>query len=311
MTKLGAIPPNGSKRLLVTGAQGFVAGSVIQQAPACWEVHAVSRGPALLQRRGLSWHHCDPADPASPAELFRGIRPTAVIHTAALADIDYCETHPQEARSVNVGFTRVLAELCATQGAQFVFCSTDSIFDGEHAPYEESAPPGPVNVYAQTKIEAEQAVRSLGAQALIARLALVIGLPLLGAGNSFLPKLLASLRAGREVRAAANEVRTPIDVVTLGRALLELAGGSHSGIMHLAGNEAVNRFELGRRTATRFSLPPDLVVATDSSQLRGRARRSRDVSLNNAKARNTLTVPMLGLDDALNLIIQTANAPLV
>ena len=90
------------------------------------------------------------------------------------------------ARAVNVDFTRTLATLCAETGAKLVFCSTDTIFDGEHAPYSEDAVPGPVNFYAETKVEAEQLVSRLGAQAVIARLSLVVGLPVLGAGNSFL-----------------------------------------------------------------------------------------------------------------------------
>jgi dTDP-4-dehydrorhamnose reductase len=262
----------------------------------------------LIQRPGLHWHQLDSTNPTRLGQVFEAARPEVVIHAAAIADIDFCETHPEEARGVNVEFTRVLAELCTKQGARLVFCSTDAVFDGEHAPYGEGSGPSAVNVYAQTKIEAERIVAEQGDRGVIARLALVIGLPVLGSGNSFLPKLLGDLRAGRQVRGHANEVRTPIDVITLGRALLELAGSAHTGIFHLGGNEAVNRFEMGRRIATHFALSPELVIVSDSSQIPGRARRSRDVSLNNAKARAALRTPMLGLDDGLKLIQQTVGA---
>ncbi len=291
---------------MVTGAHGFVAGSIIAQADSSWEVHALSRGGPLLERPGLHWHRLDSTDPAPLAALFQAVRPEVVIHTAAIADIDYCETHPAEARAVNVGFTRALAELCVRQRVRLVFCSTDSVFDGEQAPYDETATPSAVNVYAQTKIEAEKLVTDLGGLAVLARVALVIGLPVLGSGNSFLPKLLADLREGRQVRGYTNEVRTPIDVLTLGRALLELAQAGHTGVIHLAGNEAVSRFEMCRRAALRFGLSPEGVTASDSNRLPGRARRSRDVSLNNARARATLRVPMLGLDAGLALLVQHA-----
>lgn len=297
------------KRLLVTGAGGFVAGSIIQQSGTDWEVHALSRGEALTERPALHWHRGDPRRGDGLADLFRAVRPDAVIHTAALADIDFCETHPAEARAVNVELTRALVALCADHDARLVFCSTDTIFDGEHAPYREEDPPGPVNFYAHTKVEAEQLVARLGPRAVIARLALVMGLPVLGQGNSFLAKLVAALRAGRDVALPANEVRTPIDVITLGRALLELADGTHAGSFHFAGNDSLNRFDMGRRIAVRFGFPPQLVVAADATRIPGRARRARDVSLDNAKARAALRTPLLDLDDALTLILQSAQSP--
>ena len=101
------------KQLIVTGAHGFVAGSVLAQAGDAWEIHAVSRGEPLAQREHLRWHRCDPQSPDQLAQLFREARPDAVIHTAALANIDFCQTNPESARAVNVEFTQMLTDLCA------------------------------------------------------------------------------------------------------------------------------------------------------------------------------------------------------
>jgi dTDP-4-dehydrorhamnose reductase len=292
-------------RLLVTGGHGFVAGSVIQQSASSWEAHVLSRNEPVLERPALHWHRFDPRDSARLAELFTQTRPDAVIHTAALADIDYCEAHPAEARVVNVELTRSLADLCAIHHAKFVFCSTDTIFDGEHAPYGENDPPGPLNCYARTKVEAERIVAHSGAEVVIARLALVLGLPVLGAGNSFLAKIAATLRAGRELNIPADEARSPVDVITAGRALLELAGDTHTGIFHLAGNESLSRFVMARRIATRLDFSPELVVDSPAAKAPGRAPRPRDVSLDNTRARTLLRTAMLDLDDALTLILQT------
>src|SRR5438094_153225 len=116
------------KRLLVTGASGFVSGSVLAQAASEWELHAVSRGPepkgfanAGFSQMGpgshesvlFHWHSVDPLLLRDLAPLFRQIRPNALIHTAALADIDFCQAHPELARAVNVELTRSLAKLSA------------------------------------------------------------------------------------------------------------------------------------------------------------------------------------------------------
>jgi dTDP-4-dehydrorhamnose reductase len=294
------------KKLIVTGAHGFVAGSVLAQSGDEWQAHAISRGTALTGRDGLQWHTYDPQKPAQLAQLFHEVRPHAVIHTAAVADIDFCQAHPEAARAANVDFTRTVADLCADTGARLVFCSTDTIFDGEHAPYSEDAPPGPVNLYAQTKVEAEQLVGRLGSQSVIARLSLVVGLPLLGTGNSFLVRMIAALKDGKAVSVPEQEVRTPVDVITVGRALLELAAANHHGIFHLAGRSRVNRLEMAQKIALCFGLPQHLVVAQGVANAPGRTPRPRDVSLNNAKACAHLETPMRTLEEGLSVIRLTA-----
>ncbi len=300
---------NTQRKLIVMGANGFVAGSVLAQAGAEWEVHAVSRGNRLILRDALFWHTCDPLVPAQLTQLFREVKPAAVIHTAALADVDFCQSHPELARAVNVDLTRTLVDLCRDNSARLVFCSTDTIFDGEHAPYDEDAQPGPINFYAKTKVEAEQTVAGLGAQAVIARLSLVVGLPVLGAGNSFLARMIANLKDGRPVAATEQEVRTPVDVITVGRALLELAADMHAGIIHLAGHDRLSRFEVAQKIAAHFGFPQERIVAQAVATWPGRAARPRDVSLNNAKACAHLKTPMRTLDEGLSLILKMSETP--
>ena len=294
------------KKLVVTGAQGFVAGSVIRQARDDWQVHAISRGAALSRSEDLDWHICDPLDPTRLAQLLRKIRPDAVIHAAAAADIDFCQANAGMARAVNVEFTRTLVEFCADSSARLVFCSTDTVFDGEHAPYSEASAPGPVNLYGETKVEAEGLVSRMGANGAIARLALVVGLPMLGSGNSFLVRMIAALKEGRTVSVPDHEVRTPVDVITAGRALLEFAGSNARGIFHIAGHSRLNRLEMARKIALRFGFPQSLVVAQAAAATSpSRAPRPRDVSLVNSKACAQLETPMLNLDDGISSILQS------
>lgn len=295
--------------LLITGANGFVAGNVLAEAGEAWEIHAVSRRqPPSIDPR-WHWHTLDSLEPEAWSTLMRGIRPAAIIHTAAVADIDLCEAKPDLATSVNVGLTHTLTGYCRETATRLVHCSTDTVFDGEHAPYREEDAPGPVNHYARTKVEAEQQALALGPLAVVARLAVVVGLPLFGTGNSFLSRMLTHLRAGREVTVPANEVRTPVDVITLARALLELAGDRRlNGLLHLAGNDRLNRLDLARRIAVFHGFPPERIVPIDPTTLPGRADRPRDASMINTRARTLLRTPMVDLDTALSLIGKTQQA---
>ncbi|MCC6695512.1 MAG: NAD(P)-dependent oxidoreductase [Candidatus Hydrogenedentes bacterium] len=291
------------KRLMVTGAGGFVAGSIIQDAVNGWEVHGVSRSPAPVEMSNLVWHQLPEVDADCLHDVFHDIEPDALIHTAALADIDFCEANKELAEQVNTTLTRELAELCEDHDTRVVFLSTDTVFDGERGLYTEDDPPHPVNFYGTTKVRAEEAVASVGGNAVIARVALVMGLPVLGAGNSFVSRMIATLEAGKNATAPSNEVRSPVDVFTLGRALVELAGNDFLGRIHLSGNDVLNRYDMMLRIAARLGYAPDRIIAQDPSGIPGRAPRPRDVSLSNAKARAVLQTPMAGLDEGLELVL--------
>jgi dTDP-4-dehydrorhamnose reductase len=296
------------RKLIVTGAHGFVAGSVLRAAQASndWEVHALSRHPGPIADCQRHWWALDPVDRKQLDKVFREIQPQAVIHTAAVADIDFCQQHQDVGRAVNISLTQHLAELSAETGARLVFCSTDTVFDGEKPPYGETDAPGPVNFYAETKVAAEEIVRALGQQGVTARLALVVGLPVFGAGNSFLVRVLASFRTGRPVGMSPSEIRTPVDVLTAGRALLELAAGTEHGIFHLAGLSSVSRVNLARAIAERFGFSTDLVTTQAPADLAGRTPRPRDVSLSCRRTQAQLQTPMRTLDAELSLILEAA-----
>jgi dTDP-4-dehydrorhamnose reductase len=286
----------------ITGGGGFVAGSVIHQAPADWELHALSGKEPLSRRKGLVWHTLDLNEPEAVNQALAAIAPDAVIHAAAMANIDFCEQHPDLAHRFNVVLTQAVADSCARGGARFIYVSSDNVFDGERGGYSEADPPTPINEYARTKAAGESIAASVPGS-VIARLALVMGFGPLGGGNSFLERTIPMLRAGQTINVPPEEIRTPIDVLTLGKALLELATASLTGTIHLSGNDPLDRVSLTRRIAERFGYSPGLVQPRASEQITGRAPRPRDVSMSNARARSLLTTPMLGFDAALDLVL--------
>ncbi len=295
------------KKLLVTGSNGFVAGSVIAQAHQNWEVYGVWRSDPIPDTVNIKYYKLDLLDREGLRELFNYIKPDAVIHTAAIADIDYCQNNRDIAEKVNVGVTKTLTELCEETGAKLVFCSTDTVFDGKRGFYTEEDDPNAINFYAKTKINGEQIVKTLGKKGVVARLALVVGFPVIGAGNSFLANMIEKLHNGESLKFFENEIRTPIDVITLGKALIELAGNDLSGIVHLSGNSRLTRYEMARQIAGKLGYSPELIIASNSNIMEGRAPRPDDASLDNAKTRKYLKTPMLSLLDGLELTMNYKN----
>jgi len=291
------------KKLLVTGGGGFLGANILMQAEHGLALHAIDQLPVMLERENLTWHSIDLQDRRALQDIFLSLEPDAVIHTAAISDIDYCEANPEKADAVNVGVTLNVAELCRRTGARLVFFSSDSVFDGRRGRYRESDTPEPLNQYARTKVKAEKGIEEILANHIVVRPSLIMGIPVLRTGNSFLWRMIQSLRNGRQVALPKTEIRSPVDVLTLSRAAIEIAGNSLTGVLHIAGNESLSRYDMGRRIALALGYPVELVVDTQPEVAGGRAPRPADASLDNGKAKRVLKTPMKDFDEAMKFII--------
>jgi dTDP-4-dehydrorhamnose reductase len=259
-------------RLLVIGSSGFVGGWLAQLGRAEWTVIEGARRPQSLGAVA-SDHESVVIDLAKPDGLraaFDVARPSAVILTAAMADIDRCEREPELTLQVNHRGAVAVAQECARIGARLVFTSTDAVFDGLAPPYAEDAAPTPVNLYGRTKAAAEAGIRQVLPGAVIVRPSLVLGFSA-GASatnnsassgnNSYLDKFAANVRAGKSVVTPTGELRNPIDVGTFTRALLQLAARSDAqGVFHIGASDKMSRYELARGLAAELGCSPDLVL---------------------------------------------------
>jgi dTDP-4-dehydrorhamnose reductase len=290
--------------ILVTGGAGFLGANILMQAGRETRVHAVDLAPLRLEGENLVWHALDLSEAEALGRLFRELRPDAVIHTAALSDIDFCEANPEEAEAVNVGASLRIAELCRASGARLVYFSSDSVFDGKKGRYAETDALGPINQYARTKAAAEAGIAGTCPDHVIIRPSLIMGLPVLESGNSFLWRLVQSLRRGIPSGFPSAEFRTPVDVITLSRAALECAAAGFTGPLHLAGNDRLSRYEIGLRIARALGYPDALIADKKPEVATGRALRPADASLDNARAKSLLSTPMKGFDEALRLVIE-------
>ncbi|MBI3957327.1 MAG: NAD(P)-dependent oxidoreductase [Chloroflexi bacterium] len=283
----------------MTGATGFLGQYTVAAARKRWRVagtfHRTRREDAERLLAGVDSGRIDLTDFRDVREMLDAVRPKAVIHTAALADPNYCEQHPDESLRVNVQATLNLAGLCSDREIPFVFTSTDLVFDGSRAPYAEDAPLSPLNLYGEHKALAEQAVLDRYAEAVICRMPLLFGFSANGR-VPFFQRMVGEFQSGRPMTLFADELRTPVSGAVAAAGLLLVAGSGLDesvnpkeiervrGLLHLGGRESISRYEMGLQMLDLLGLPPELAQPISFRDVPAVAARAANVSLDSSRA---------------------------
>lgn len=283
--------------LVVTGADGLLGANLLLMARrlGCEIVGITHR--RVLRIPGVAVFPTELTDATATRDVIDALAPAGIIHCAGATNVDWCEEHPHEAKKVNAEASAFLAEIAHKRNAQFLYVSTDSVFDGKRGDYSEEDEPGPVNRYAESKLLGEKAVLRAHPAALVARVNIY--------GWNAQPKqslaewILARLQAGESVPGFTDVYFSPILVNDLSDQLLAMLKGNLSGIYHVAGSERVSKYEFARRVAACFELNPDRVQPSKLAEASLRAARPQDVSLNTQKVRAALGNAMPTVDEGL------------
>jgi len=186
----------------------------------------------------------------------------------------------------------------ATQfGSQFVYISSDSVFNGKRSDYVEDDEVLPINVYARSKREGEIAVRAAAPDALVVRTNIY--------GWNMQPKtnlaewILGRLEKGTEVLGFQDVVFCPILVNDLGDIILEMLERRLNGIFHVAGSQACSKYEFALRLAAVFGLDAALVKPTTIDRSDLRTPRPKNTSLCTKRIHLALGKPMPSLETGL------------
>ncbi len=226
--------------LLVVGGSGFLGREVIRLARLAGDRVAATFHRHALPIAGVDWRALDIRSRGSVTALVEEIQPTIIIN-AAYRQADW-------ATSADGGMH--VAAAAAAVGVRLVHVSSDAVFSGTAVHYDETCQPDPITQYGAAKAAAETAVKGLDPAAVIARTSLIIG-----NGDSLHEAYVHSLVSGTTTGVLfTDDVRCPVHVTDLAAALLELARSPYSGIHHVAGADAVSRYQLGTLIARRDGL---------------------------------------------------------
>lgn len=269
------------KKLLITGASGFLGWHICQLAKAEWQVYS-TYSTNLIEIPGVKTLKVDLTDFTALKALFQEIQPAAVIHTAAKSQPNYCQLHSQETYKINVTASGNIAGICADNSLPLAFTSSELVFDGLNSPYKETDPVCPINIYGEQKVEAECIIAEKYPIAAICRMPLMFGQKTPTA-QSFIQPFIQVLTARKELTLFVDEFRTPASAMVAAQGLL-LALEKVNGYIHLGGIERISRYEFGKLLVEVFNLPAEGIKPCYQRDVKMAAPKPADVSLNSSKA---------------------------
>jgi dTDP-4-dehydrorhamnose reductase len=275
------------KRLLITGASGNLGRVLSRQAEMSWQVWSTyCTNPHI---GGGTACRLDLRSRDETLDLVNAVMPDVIIHTAG------SDRSPDMENASRQGALHIRSA-AAEVGSRLLALSTDLVFDGTRAPYREQDPPNPTSPYARVKAENERYLIEYD-RALVVRTSLIYDSD---QQNNQLRWMQTVIGEGKRVPLFTDEIRQPISAQDLSRALLELADGTQSGILNVAGPERLSRWEYGSLLLELLGYEPgrvaSKVLAADVAP-----DRPRDCSLDLSAAARLLSTRIRPVREALGL----------
>ena len=248
----------------------------------------------------MPYERLDIMDAEAVRKSFLHARPDAVIHCAAWTAVDAAEEPENQSRvrAINAGGTRHIAQVCRELGCKLMYISTDYVFDGQgEDPWQPDCEDfAPLNVYGQTKLEGELAVRELVKKFFIVRTAWAFGL----SGNNFIKTVLHQGQTYPMLHVVSDQIGTPTYTLDLAWLLVDMIETEKYGVYH-ATNEGgyVSWYDFACEIFRQTGLPVTVQPVTTAEYGLSKATRPFNSRLDKTKLTESGFVPLPHWRDAL------------
>lgn len=271
--------------IIVTGPRGLLGATLLHVLPG-----AVSYEGDVRELHAL-------------AAYMSKVRPSWVVHTAAITDVGACEREPDEAHAVNAEGARQVVEAARAVGARVLYVSTASVFKGDRGDCREEETPVPLNVYNKTKREGELHTLSY-TKGLVLRLNLIGVHPKGSRGKNFLEWLLDSIRADKNLKLFSDSFINPLSNWTIAEYIGRIIrSGTEEKILHIGSSDVRSKEDIGRMVLKKFPDYRGMVHSASSDSIQDGVLRPKQMWLNTDKAA-ALLGPMPTLEQELEKILK-------
>ncbi len=266
------------KKILVTGSNGLLGQKLTDAVLKNRQFELIATGKGVNRhpvKTGYVYEEMDITNKDSIASVVRKHHPDAIINTAAMTNVDTCESQREECWLLNVTAVEYLADLCREEDIQLVHLSTDFIFDGEEGPYTEDAVPNPLSYYGESKLAAEQLLEHSGIHYAILRTIIVYGIVNDMSRSNIILWAKGALEKGNPINVVNDQWRMPTLAEDLADICLLAVEKEAQGVYNASGKDMMSIIELVQRVATYYNLDKSLIKPISSVTLNQAAKRPK------------------------------------
>jgi dTDP-4-dehydrorhamnose reductase len=293
------------KTILVTGSNGLLGQKMtdlLRNNPD-YRLIATARGANRYpDAEGYTYVSLDITNRHDVQQVLVTYKPDAVIHTAAMTNVDQCEGDHQGCDELNVHAVQYIAEACDQLKIYLVHLSTDFIFNGEKGPLTEEEQPDPISYYGESKLKAEQIVQKMHGKWSILRTVLVFGIVADMSRSNIVLWVKNNLEQKKKIKVVNDQWRTPTLAEDLAMGCLLAVEKEAQGVYNISGADLLTPYDIAQRTAAFFKLDASLIEETDSSTFKQPARRPLKTGFIIDKAKRDLGYKPHSFEEGIQLL---------
>lgn len=282
------------KKILITGSNGLLGQKLVYALIKRKDIQviATSVGPnRLINQDGYIYEPLDITNKAEVEKIISKYKPNAIINTAAMTNVDACETKRDECWALNVAAVQYMVDaISATSpNTHLIHLSTDFIFDGEKGTeYVETDKPNPLSYYALSKYEAEKVIEKSKIKWAIARTIIVFGIVDNMSRSNIVLWAKDALTKGQKINVVDDQFRSPTLAEDLADGCILIADKGATGIYNLSGPKTFSVLDLVYQVADFWKLDKSHITPSKSTTLNQPAKRPPRTGLNIDKAKKEL-----------------------
>ncbi len=306
------------QKILITGANGLLGQKLVYKLKEDKDVQliATARGEnRLLDQVGYEYCSLDISDENNVKEVLSKYMPDAIIHTAAMTNVDACELQQDECKKMNVDAVQYivsalesLQEKNSNYKPHLLHLSTDFIFDGTKGPLAEDEKPNPLSYYAWSKLEAENIVTKSKLSWAIARTVLVYGVVDNASRSNIVLWAKSSLEQKKNINVVNDQFRTPTLAEDLADGCILISKQKAKGVYNISGPDFMHILELVYRVADFWKLDRSLITPSTSEGIKQPAKRPPVTGFIIDKAKGDLGYKPHSFEEGLALVDQQLKA---
>ena len=293
-------------KILITGSNGLLGQKLVNQLSKNEKLSFLATSQGENRNPACPLENYCSLDITNLDEVLKTTKaysPDFIIHTAAITNVDYCESNKSECEKVNVGGTKNLFDSAKKVGAHFLFLSTDFVFDGEVGNYKETDHPNPLSIYAESKRDGELLlIKSNYSNWSIARTIIVFGEGQNLSRSNIVLWAREALAKGKPLNIIDDQFRSPTWADDLAWGCIQICKQNRKGIYHLSGPETMSIYDLVIRIGRFFKLDTSAINRTDSSSLNQPAKRPPKTGFDLSKSKKDLGYQPKTLEESLHLL---------